>query len=459
MKVPAFLLLCTAAAALFARDPQVLVPNGGWCWFQDERAIVVGDTVVFGTVKSPQGDIDVHAWRFRTGAVESFTLAAAHESDDHDAPALLALPDGRFLASWGNHGGAKPKERNQYLWWRVSAQPGSIAAWEPVRSLAHPGTLSYTNLHRLADEGGRIYNFSRSTGFNPNYTVSDDDGRTFRYGGRLLFWPPPAKSDPKLARATGGGRPYVKYASNGRDTIHFIATEDHPGAYQNSLYHGFYRAGALHASDGRPLGSLNRTVPSPLRPTDLTKLFPGDPDHVPWPVDLHLDAQGRPVAIFSVQVNGAAFQNQREASGLELRYLYARHDGTGWIVHPLAAAGTELYPVESDYSGLAALVPHDPSRVFISTNADPVSGRPLISAADGRRHHELFAGATRDGGATWVWTAVTRDSRVDNLRPIVPVADHERTVLLWLQGTLRTYRDYQLTVTGLVVGTGLTTDN
>ena len=449
MKALAFSLVLSTTL-LANSSPQVLVPNGGWCWFQGERAILVGDTVVFGTVKSPQGDIDVHSWKPATGAVASFTLAAHHESDDHDAPALLALPDGRLLASWGNHGAAKPKEHNQRLWWRVSAEPGSIAAWAPVQSLAHPGNLSYTNLHRLEDEGGRIYNFSRSTGFNPNYTVSDDNGRTFRYGGRLLFWPPPAKSDPKLARATGGGRPYVKYASNGRDTIHFVATEDHPGAYQNSLYHGFYRAGALHASDGRPLGPLSRTNTTTLRPTDLTPVYRGDPDHVPWPVDLHLDAHGRPVTLFSVQVNGAASQNQREASGLELRYFYARHDGTRWIVHPLAAAGTELYPVESDYSGLAALVPHDPARVFISTNADPVSGRPLVSSADGRRHHELFAGVTTDGGATWTWTAVTHDSRVDNLRPVIPAGQPGVAVLLWLQGTLRTYRDYDLSVVGLV---------
>jgi hypothetical protein len=435
----------TAPAAL-----RVLVPNGGWCWFQDERAILAGDTVVFGSVKSPSGDIDAHAWHPRSGRVESFTLAPKHESDDHDAPAFLALPDGSILASWANHGGAQPKELNKHLWWRRTTAPGDIRAWTPTESAVLPSSVSYTNLFRLPAERGRIYNFNRSVGFNPNYLVSDDDGRTFRYGGRLLAWPHPAKTDPKSSGQTGGGRPYVKYASNGRDTIHVLTTEDHPRAYFNGIFHGFIRGGTLHGSDGQAVAPLSQTAETSVRPDQLTPVYLGDAEHVAWTVDLHLDARERPVVIFSVQVNGAATQHLKSATGMDLRYFYARFDGTRWHVHPLARAGTELYGVESDYSGLAAIVPHRPERVFISTNADPVSGRPLVSATDGRRHHEIFSGLTADGGATWVWTPVTRDSTADNLRPIVPIGDRFGTVVMWLRGTMRTYRDYTFEVVGYV---------
>ena len=103
----------------------------------------------------------------------------------------------------------------------------------------------------------RIYNFHRSRrdgtpGNNPNYMLSEDGGKTFRYGGRLLFWTP-AAGDPKFT-GIDGGRPYLKYASNNVDTIHFVATEDHPRAYDNSIYHGYIKGGEVHLVHDGPQG-------------------------------------------------------------------------------------------------------------------------------------------------------------------------------------------------------------
>jgi hypothetical protein len=78
--------------------------------------------------------------------------------------------------------------------------------------------------------------------------------------------------------------------------------------------------------------------------------------------------------------------------------------------------------------------------VYISTDADPKTGHPLFSAADGRLHHEIFRGETRDGGGTWQWTSITANSTVDNLRPIVPVWNDLRTALVWMRGTYRNNR-------------------
>jgi hypothetical protein len=120
-------------------------------------------------------------------------------------------------------------------------------------------------------------------------------------------------------------------------------------------------------------------------------------------------------------------------------------------VHPLAHAGTRLYPAEGDYSGLVALDPADPYTVYISTNVDPDTGDPLISRADGRQHWELFRGRTRDGGASWECTAITSDSREDNLRPIARAVDEQHTMVIWLRGAYRSYTDYDLEVLGLLL--------
>jgi hypothetical protein len=158
--------------------------------------------------------------------------------------------------------------------------------------------------------------------------------------------------------------------------------------------------------------------------------------------------------VFSVQRDGAAGRGKRNlaADGMNLRYHYARWDGTAWQVNEIARAGSRLYAGEDDYAGLAALDPQRPNEIVISTNADPVSGAPLISAADRRRHWELFRGVSRDEGRTFAWTALTRDSTADNLRPIIPLWPEAigRQILLWLRGTYRKYTDYDLDVVGLL---------
>jgi len=150
-------------------------------------------------------------------------------------------------------------------------------------------------------------------------------------------------------------------------------------------------------------------------------------------VDIELDAQGRPCVVFSVQKDGRGLPPRQ--GGMDLRYHFARWDGSRWAESGIAHAGTRLYPYEDDYSGLAALDPNGPAAtIVISTDAHPVTGRPLISSADGTRHYELYLGRSDDSGASWRWRALTANSTVDNLRPLIPKWDDERMALVWMRG-------------------------
>ncbi len=125
---------------------------------------------------------------------------------------------------------------------------------------------------------------------------------------------------------------------------------------------------------------------------------------------------------------------------MDHRFHYARWDGQRWVEHEIAHAGKRLYAGEDDYTGLGAIDPQNTSLVYLSTDADVKTGQPLVSAADGRRHHEIFRGETGDGGATWKWTAIRSNSTVDNLRPIVPFWSDPRTALVWMRGTYQNNR-------------------
>jgi len=421
--------------------PVVLNDDGGWCWFQDERALVVADRLVFGSVAagrtdaSRRGMVEVTSVALATGAATRFRLSAtaverAGRHDDHDTPAFVVRGDGRLVAVWAGHG------HDNRILSRVSLRPADATAWGEERAFvpSPASSVTYSNLHRLAGEHGRIYDFFRGLDnrFKPSVAWSDDEGESFKTGGVVIDVP-----------AAFRHRPYVKYASDGRDVVHITYTEGHPRDFDNSLYHVYYRGGALHHSDG----SVIRPLAEGLRdPAEGTRVFQGDPANVAWVSDLELDAQGRPFVAYSVQKDSPGLPHGQ--GGSDHRYRQARWTGTAWDDREIAYAGTRLYAGEDDYTGGVALVPGDPTRVFVSTDADPATGAPLVSAADGKRHWEIFRGTTTDHGAHWHWQAVTRDSTADNLRPVVPRTDARDELLLWLRGRYRSYTDYDLEVIG-----------
>src|SRR5262249_25968923 len=215
----------------------------------------------------------------------------------------------------------------------------------PGRDVTYAGDNdTYSNPFRMPN--GRIYNFFRGVNHDPNYMYSDDEGATWKYGGRWLY-------------GRTGYSPYLKYASDGKGTVHFVTTEDHPRNFDNSLYHGYLRDGMLYQSDGKVVGPLNTTTEAKIATWDFTKVFQGTPDNVAWMVDIRLDKDDRPYVLFSTQVDGRGLP--RGQGGLDLRYHYARWDGRAWQEQEIAHAGTRLYPGADDSSGLGAVEPRERS--------------------------------------------------------------------------------------------------
>lgn len=413
-----------------ARKPIVLNGNSSWCWFQDARVILDGDRLVFAGV-TKEGRNTVTSFNLKTA--EGLTTMINEEPfkpDDHNVGALLLRPDKRYLTVYAQHG-IEPRMR-----YRISQRPHDITQWGPERIAETGGKTTYSNLFRL-ESNDTVYNFHRGIGSDPNYMVSGDDGETWHYGGRLFAFK---------------GRPYVRYASDGKRRVHFITTEDHPRHYNNSIYHGYIEDGNMFSSNGEPVGRLSRNESTRFTPRDFTCVFDSDSTtraDVAWTHDIKLDDHGYPYIGFSVTKDpiklGETVNTQE--GGFDHRYHYARFDGKVWREHEIAYAGSRLYAGENEYTGLMALHPGDPNVVYISTDVDPVTGKALKTGAG--RHYEIFKGTTKDGGANWAWTAVTKNSTEDNIRPIV-VASNDYEVILWLRGRYTTYKDYDLKVLGLI---------
>jgi hypothetical protein len=432
-------LIATVGISVAANPPIIMFNNdGGWCWFEDERAVVHNGQLTIGSVAagshdhSRRGNIEVTTYDLTSRNLKRSVLHERLQHDDHDSPAFCVLGDGRVLAMYCKHG---PENR---IYYRFSQQPGDTSQWQPEQVFVPSPTsrVTYSNPFRLEFENngqGRLYNFYRGydNSYKPSWMTSDDDGRSWTAHGLWIDFASERRH-----------RPYVKYTSNNGDAVHFVFTEGHPRNFDNSLYHAWYRDGAFFRSDGTRVGAVNE---GPITPTAATRVYAGDANGVAWPCDLHLDDQQRPVVVYSVQKNGAGQRRTQADSGGDHRYRMARWDGTEWQDHRIAYAGTRLYAGEDDYTGLICSDPNDTNTVYLSSDVNIHNGKPNVSG-----HYEIYRGRTDDSGKSWTWTAITENSKVDNLRPIVPRSDGQYSILLWLRGTFTTYTNYDLDIVGIV---------
>ncbi|GAB3997753.1 hypothetical protein GCM10029992_21620 [Glycomyces albus] len=419
-----------------APKPLVVNDNAAWCWFQDERALVDPKTrtLVVGSMAVAEGpggharsgNVEVAVVDLRTGASRVVVLHERLEPDDHDVPALWLRADGRWLAMYTRH------KSDDLTRWRIS-EPGDPTRWGPERTFdwsEHTGGrgVTYSNLHAM---GGRLYSFARAVNDDQCALVSDDDGDTWSYAGKLF-------TRPKVGYVNG----YTRYASGG-GRIDLVTTDHHPRDYNNSIYHGYLENGALHRSDGSVLdpAALNGEAPSQA---DLTTVLAADSRwgerwaaHC-WTTDIRRSGDGTLAAILTARAVDAPAEDGLYGQGPwpDLRFFYARLAvGGEWEVHPLAKAGPALLTHEEDYTGLVAIDPYDLDSVYVSTPVDPRDGTELA-------HREIFGGRTTDAGASWRWTPVTEDSEVDNMRPIVAPGDPDRVPLLWFRGSMTASQHY-----------------
>ena len=398
----------------------VLLDSGAWCWFEDERVVVdAHGTRLYASAVADRptaGEVVLAEVSLATGARRVVGLGVA-ELDDHNGAAIWESANTEVLTAWSRHAGDNVIRTHRRR---------TDGSWLRLPPVYDRSGVTYNNLYSILAGPGTplLYDFYRGSRFDPQAMASVDGGRTWSALGSVL-------RDP--ADATNL-RPYVRYTSRG-DRIDLIATETHPSSGRTSIYHGFIRDGVLHTSAGRALGPVGSGVPV----NALTLVGTPGLAQAAWTVDIGYDPiNGRPVAAYSTTV-----------SANDHRYHMAYWTGTAWVSREVAFAGRALYQGEPHYTGLLALDQRDAGHVVMSTDADPVTGTPLVSGTDNRRHWELFDGHRQPDG-TFAWTPLTANSTVDNIRPVMTSSSSGATALAWMRGRYTTFTDYRLEIVGVV---------
>ncbi len=417
-----------------AQTISTLTNDGAWCWFSDPRAIYTNQKngqIITGWV-TKTGDIMSASLDLKTGKTLQKKLYTKLEIDDHDNPAFLELADQRILTQYTWHGGNK---NGMGVIQNITEKPQNITTFSDslvfkpqtaaLLEKFKRETYTYANPFMLSGENNRIYSFGRWVGFKPNFITSDDNGKTW--------------SDPVVVitskELNTNNRPYVKYYSDGKSKIHLIFTDGHPNAEPlNSVYYCYYEKGAFWRADGSKIATVDQL---PFNPSDASVVYKATPETgKAWIFDVVIDKKGRPVIAYT-----------RYPTNQQHDYYYAVYDQGKWIDHLLINSG-KWFPQtpdgkkerEENYSGGLTIDPLDPAVVYFSHEIDGV--------------FELSKGKTSDLGKTWKMTPVTRNSKLDNIRPVIPryKKKGDKNVLLWMQNNKYVhYTDYDSEIKWLVL--------
>ena len=383
-----------------------LTHDGAWCWFSDPRAVYYNKTqcTYAGWVNS-QGDIVVGGLNHAAESIQTAILHRGLEADDHAAPSLLILPDGRLRAFYSKHGDTVMRTR-------VTRRSADIGAWEPEQTLAlnspdelkpgHPNAVCYSNPALLRD--GTLVLFWRGTNFKPCLAVSHDNGATFEKS-RVVFEAPGADAQ---------NRPYLIAAGDDGNIIHLTLTTGHPrNEPHNSVYYCAFDGRTFRRANGSIIGNVDDL---PLDPAKCDVVHDGHQTGVrAWIWDVAADAMGRPAIVYA----------QLPAETRHI-YYYAYWDGQKWAQRPIVGGGAWFpqtppgkHEPEPHYSGGLVLDHANPRRVYLS--------RPLLGV------FEIERWELSTDGATWTHSAITDGSRSDNVRPVgIRNAPADGPHVLWM---------------------------
>ncbi len=396
--------LATAAAPAHAGVHDL--GAGSWSYFGDPRAIGHDGRTFTGWI-STRGDVVVAELGAGGAPLARRVLFRGLGADDHGNPSLVARPDGRLAVFFAPHSGRTlpPGGSPSLMRYRVGARPWSIARWGPVRTVPTnaPGPLGFTYPNPV-QQRDRLWLFWRGGGWNPTYATTVD-GRTWTRAHELV-------------RGRRGQRPYAKYAGDGDGTIHAAISGGHPAETRGGLFYAAIRDGALRAVDGSRIARLAARAPP------VSRLQPIERGGRAWPHDVALDADGRPVVVYTLRHGGP--------HGTDV-FTYATAGARGrWTSRRIVSAGRGY---RTYTSGGATLDHDDPRLVLLSRTIGP--------------RNQVEAWFTLDRGRTWSHGGLTASPARWCIRPVIPRGLDRVVLFVCGDERTRSYADFHTRVVSL----------
>lgn len=364
-----------------------IVADSAWSWYMDPRVLTTSRATYFSSVHSG-GDIQVTSVDHGTARLRHAVIQPDFEADDHNAPSLTELDDGRVVAFWNAHG-LVPAH------YRVTLDSGDVTTFGPAIELTGSGLeddgTTYTSIVTLPGAEERYHLFTRR---------ASDDAWVMTTSEDLLTWSPAVRL---FEHVDPDSYPYAKFVGDGRDTIHMVFSDTTARSEEHSsLHHVSLSGGVFRRSDGTAIRSLATVSGAggeerrPIRPREATRIHDGEGgDGRGRPYGIALDGDD-PVVVFTT--------GNRWTGRWTYRWMRVRDEE--WI-------GSTLLRSTTDPAGIT-LDQDDPSRVVLvrdgtveeyrtDDDGDSWTRRPLAASGQSRTPATPWSGEGVTGPVSAAW--------------------------------------------------------
>jgi BNR repeat-containing family member len=357
---------------------ETLIDDMAWCWWTRPRATRIGDVVYLGALDS-RGHIVAATWDLSKRLADRTELAR-FEGDDHNNPALVAVPDRPLVAFYTRHG------IDDALRLRVSTRPTDIGDWHDERVLSFGGSTTYAQVHPRGDE---LHLFTRVAETSWGYRRSRDWAAT---------WDPPRSF---LAFDTDQQIYMPTVMLDDQRTVR-VAVSGHPKEYESKPLHDVWvcvldleTGDVSRPGDGAVIANVHDGTGLPLNYDQLELVYATPPD--------------RTVNIFDVGDGphfeiGFVSKVKDDHSTADARYHVTSNRNGHWITDDVVPAGDRFGYIHAGlYVGGMAFPHRSPGdQVF------------LTREHDGRWHLERW---DRGPGGTWSSRPLIAQSATRLTRP------------------------------------------
>jgi len=516
---PSSYAVCNLVVEEFEPNESVLTNSGGWNWYAepsgmhiqpgDELAlryqnnhssnngyVFTKDRTYFGWCKD-DGTVEVAQYDHDTGEYKVVTIHEKLESDDHNNPAVIILPDGRIMVWYSKH------TNEPYMYYRVSKYPEDISKWHDIKyyyceSNFGSSKKTYNATYPapfIVDENGEdvIYLFWRGVNWQPTlakFSIPDENGECRVLMGQTQILNASVSSKDDGGAGNSGLRPYAKYHyeyETGK--IHITFTYTHPDnvtgdnsiGRKNPIYYMYFNVAdqKFYSPLGNAIMSLPRENATGISDTyngsvkvgnrwgvivqnaitifkSMLVFNPADnTQRRGWTWDIMTNEKGEPCVLYVDVTDNAPDENGNpptryydvsDADRSHHYYYYARFDNEKkeWVTTFLTYGGKWFHEnavLERCYSGGLSF-DHNYKNANVIYLAIPTMG-------EYGNIFEIYRWESDDYGATWKYKEpITQNSKINNSRPnaIYNYKQNEDGThgprILWMRGEYRYWTNY-----------------
>ena len=162
---------------------EVRIKRANTEWWINERAVVADNGLTYIAYMTDMGEIHLKEFNAKCSKAESRDVRLSkfnfNYADEHNAPAVCVLSDGRIAVAYTGHGTCGR------LTLRITEKPYDIFSFGKEQILLYSGDVTYAQIFENT-RLGQIWIFSRVSAVNWEFTYSSDGGKSFAEPKRFL---------------------------------------------------------------------------------------------------------------------------------------------------------------------------------------------------------------------------------------------------------------------------------